>query len=142
MATVTQELHGSTGPVAMMPFGTQTYPDQLTAPPFASAATMTGVAGLYYSNNPESVTATDLADPTMGAAWLNRQGVETGAQIFLWHANSAGQTINAALQASATASVTVTVHQAGAVGTSGTTVTDGKGNSLTAHADNVGAWND
>lgn len=49
---------------------------------------------LFYSNNPESVKESDLAD---NGYWLNRANPVGRGQIYVWHNNATGKTIESEL---------------------------------------------
>lgn len=71
---------------------TFTFADWNNDPPKAtgSAAASFGGGFLFYSNNPESVTESALADK---GCWLNRQSVSGAGQVYLWHQNDTGKYI-------------------------------------------------
>lgn len=49
---------------------------------------------LYYSNNPEQVTDGALAD---NGCWLNRAEVSGNGEVYVWHTNATGRTLNSEL---------------------------------------------
>lgn len=49
---------------------------------------------LFYSNSPEMLDSTDMAD---NGKFLNRASVSGNGQIYTWHANGTGRTINSCI---------------------------------------------
>lgn len=63
-------------------------PNRLTAS--SSNAVINTSEFLFYSNNPETLDSSDLAD---NGRYLNMANVTGNGQIYIWHANQTGQTI-------------------------------------------------
>ncbi|WP_240416637.1 hypothetical protein [Paenibacillus periandrae] len=74
---------------------------------------------LMYSNNPEKVFSGDIAD---NGRWLGRQSVRGAGQVYLWHVNATGSTINSTIliyNPSASNSITVTSSNYGTTNATG-----------------------
>lgn len=59
-----------------------------------SSSVSFGGGYLFYSNSPETVYSSALAD---NGCWLNRASVTGEGQVYLWHNNSTGSQINSLL---------------------------------------------
>ncbi|MFB9329180.1 hypothetical protein ACFFSY_24865 [Paenibacillus aurantiacus] len=60
------------------------------SPSFSLTGTASLSGYLFYSQSPETIDATDLAD---AGKWLNKNAVSGSGQVYTWHNNAAGATI-------------------------------------------------
>lgn len=70
---------------------------QSLSPTYVSNGTGSAALGggyLFYSNNPESVYTSHLAD---NGKWLNKATVTGAGQVYTWHVNKTGSTIKSCL---------------------------------------------